>query len=42
MVEDLNDMNALYQLKLSGEPLDPMRDEVKDCVMWNPFHFAVY
>lgn len=42
MVEDLNDMEALLMLKESGEQLNPALYEVRDTVMWNPFHFAVY
>lgn len=46
MVEDVNDMEALMQLKLNGGNdqinLNPSVVEVKDTCMWNPLHFAVY
>ena len=38
MVEDINDMATMLQMKQSGEPVEM----TKDTVMWNPLHFACY
>jgi ankyrin repeat protein len=41
-VEDLNDMDALQDIKNGVAQLDAGNPDVKDTVMWNPLHFAVY
>lgn len=42
MVEDFYDTDSLRDLKSQGRELDPQLDVVKDTVMWNPLHYAVY
>jgi len=41
-VEDLNDMDALQDIKNGAAALEAGNPDVKDTVMWNPLHFAVY
>ena len=42
LVEDVNDMNALQDIKNGVANMDASNPDVKDTVMWNPLHFAVY
>jgi ankyrin repeat protein len=41
-VEDLNDMDALQDIKNGAAELEAGNPDLKDTVMWNPLHFAVY
>ena len=42
-VEDINDLQALQQIKSNGGHVDfGFMGDIKDTAMWNPMHFAVY